>query len=71
VITWGTPSSTANYPFIDVDSGGSIDGMIAAADQVLATDRRQTKVIPGHGPLGTKADLQNYRNVPGRQSATG
>jgi len=63
VIHMGDTFFNGNYPFIDVDSGGSIDGMIAAADQVLAMTDDRTKVIPGHGPLGTKADLQNYRNV--------
>ena len=46
------------YPFIDVDSGGRISGMInvLAKGLVLADD--DTKIIPGHGPLATKADLQ-------------
>ena len=63
VLHMGDTFFNGNYPFIDVDSGGSIDGMIAAADQVLAIADDKTKIIPGHGPLGTKADLQNYRNV--------
>lgn len=49
------------YPFVDVESGGSIDGMIAAADVVLARANDETRIIPGHGPLATKADLANYR----------
>lgn len=51
------------YPFIDTSSGGSIDGMIAAADQVLGMVTDSTKIIPGHGPLGSKADLQAYRDM--------
>ena len=51
------------YPFIDVDSGGSIDGAVAAAEAGLAMADAATKIIPGHGPLGTKADLQRYRDV--------
>jgi glyoxylase-like metal-dependent hydrolase (beta-lactamase superfamily II) len=51
------------YPFIDTSSGGTIDGMIAAADTVLALANDDTKLIPGHGPLATKDDLRNYRDM--------
>jgi cyclase len=51
------------YPFIDNGSNGSIDGIIAAADAVLARSDSETKVIPGHGPLATREDLQRYRDV--------
>jgi glyoxylase-like metal-dependent hydrolase (beta-lactamase superfamily II) len=51
------------YPFIDAGSGGSIDGMIAAADQVLPMLKPDTKLIPGHGPLGTPADLKAFRDM--------
>lgn len=49
------------YPFIDVGSHGSIDGMIAAVDRILAIANDATKIIPGHGPLANKADLKAYR----------
>lgn len=51
------------YPFIDVASGGSLDGMIAAANQVLPGIDAATKVIPGHGPLTDKAGLTAYRDM--------
>jgi cyclase len=51
------------YPFIDVDSGGSIDGMIAAADKVLGFADDQTRIVMGHGRLGSKADLRKYREM--------
>ena len=51
------------YPFIDLSSGGSISGMIAAADRLLALAGDGTKIIPGHGPLATKADLKAYRDM--------
>jgi len=53
------------YPFIDVDSGGSIDGMIDAVDDALALANDETKIIPGHGPLATRADLVAYRAMLG------
>jgi cyclase len=51
------------YPFIDTGSGGSIDGVVAALDTVLARINDETKVIPGHGPVGTKADLKKFRDM--------
>lgn len=46
------------FPFIDIDSGGSVDGYIAAQKKVLAMAGESTKIIPGHGPLATRADLE-------------
>ncbi|MGZ5956836.1 MAG: MBL fold metallo-hydrolase [Myxococcaceae bacterium] len=63
VIHMGDVFFNGNYPFIDVDSGGSVDGVVAAVDKVLPTIDAGTKLIPGHGSLGTKADLQAYRDV--------
>jgi glyoxylase-like metal-dependent hydrolase (beta-lactamase superfamily II) len=51
------------YPFVDVSSGGRIDGVIAAAERILAGIDDKTRLIPGHGPVATKADLQAYRDV--------
>jgi cyclase len=51
------------YPFIDLSSGGSLEGVIAAADRVLAMADANTKIIPGHGPLSDRAGLQAYRDM--------
>jgi len=51
------------YPFIDTSTGGSPDGVIAAVDRVLAMADDATRLIPGHGPLGGKADLKAYRDM--------
>ncbi|HPF28127.1 MAG TPA: MBL fold metallo-hydrolase [Steroidobacteraceae bacterium] len=51
------------YPFIDNNSGGTLAGMVAAADTVLARIDDRTRVIPGHGPLANKQDLQAYRDM--------
>ena len=51
------------YPFIDASSGGTPEGVIAAADRVLALSDDNTKIIPGHGPVCNKADLKNYRDM--------
>ena len=52
-----------SFPFVDTDSGGDVRGFVAAADTVLAIANDQTKIIPGHGAMATKADLQNHRNM--------
>lgn len=52
-----------SFPFVDVSSGGNVRGVIAAADKVLAMVDDQTKIIPGHGPVASKADLQQYRDM--------
>jgi len=49
------------YPFIDIDSGGSVTGMIAAVDLIIPMLNARTRIIPGHGPVGTLEDLQTYR----------
>jgi cyclase len=51
------------YPFIDAGSGGSLEGVIAGVDDVLGRIDDNTKVIPGHGPLGNKVDLKAYRDM--------
>ena len=51
----------ASFPFIDLSSGGSIDGLIAAADKGLAWSNGTTRIIPGHGPVASKAELAAYR----------
>ena len=48
------------YPFIDLSAGGSINGMISAVERVLLLCDRNTKVIPGHGHLSDKAELEEY-----------
>ncbi len=61
VVHMGDTYFNGFYPFIDVSSGGSVDGMVAAADLVLALAGDETKIIPGHGPLSNRAELSAYR----------
>ena len=51
------------YPLIDYSTGGRIDGMIAASDVLLKASREDTKIIPGHGPVQTRKQLQAYRDM--------
>ena len=51
------------YPFIDREAGGTIDGMIQATEGNLALANDSTKIVPGHGPIATKRDLQEYHDM--------
>ena len=63
IVIVGDIFSNPFYPVIDLGSGGSIDGLIHSVDEVLAHTNEQTKVIPGHGPFATRADLRAYREM--------
>jgi glyoxylase-like metal-dependent hydrolase (beta-lactamase superfamily II) len=51
------------YPFIDYDSGGSIEGMIAASSENLERTDAETLILPGHGDLGSRTDLVFFHNM--------
>jgi len=52
-----------HFPFIDYSTGGSIDGMIRAAETNVAKVTDKTIVIPGHGPIGNKSQLTEFRDM--------
>jgi cyclase len=60
VIHMGDHFFNANFPFIDVDSGGTVKGFIANVERVVATAPDDVKVIPGHGALADKAALRRF-----------
>jgi len=49
------------FPFVDLESGGSVAGLVAATDRLLARANADTRIIPGHGPLATRADVERFR----------
>lgn len=51
------------YPYIDLDSGGSVSGYLAAQAKALALIGSDTKIMPGHGPAASKADLQDAHQM--------
>lgn len=63
VVHMGDTYFNGMYPFVDVDTGGTIDGMIAVADEVLALSNVGTRIIPGHGALSNRGELLTYRNM--------
>jgi len=52
-----------HYPFIDYSTGGSVDGMIRATEANVARVTDKTIVIPGHGPIGNKSQLIEFRDM--------
>lgn len=60
VIHMGDTYSAGRYPYIDVNSGGSVDGYIEAQKKVLMLINDETRIIPGHGNPSNKAALQEY-----------
>ena len=63
VIHTGDLFSNGFYPNIDASSLGWIGGMIAAADRILELAGPKTRIIPGHGPMATPADLAAFRTM--------
>jgi glyoxylase-like metal-dependent hydrolase (beta-lactamase superfamily II) len=61
VLATGDIVTFGRYPNIDFANGGSLKGMIAASDAYLALANDGTKIVPGHGPLATKAQLTEFR----------
>ena len=63
VFHMGDTFFNGRYPFIDIDFGGNVNGVIAAADRVLSMSQPTTKILPGHGELATPGDLRRYRDM--------
>jgi cyclase len=63
VLTTGDTYGSRTYPNIDWGSGGSIDGMILATERYLKDTNDNTKIVPGHGPVATKANLQEFHDM--------
>jgi glyoxylase-like metal-dependent hydrolase (beta-lactamase superfamily II) len=51
------------FPFIDLDAGGSVDGYLAAQEDILSLAGAETQIIPGHGALAGKADLETAHEM--------
>jgi cyclase len=63
VIQTGDMYFNGFYPFIDVPFGGSIDNMISFYDVLYALADKDTKIIPGHGPIANREDVRTYQNM--------
>jgi len=63
VLHTGDLFMSLGYPFVDAGNGGTLDGLIAAHARALALCNDQTRIIPGHGALVGKAELQAYHDM--------
>ena len=63
VVHMGDDFVTYGFPFVDINSGGSVRGMIAAVDQVLAQVPPDVKVIPGHGPITGLKEMRDFQQM--------
>jgi glyoxylase-like metal-dependent hydrolase (beta-lactamase superfamily II) len=54
-----------HYPFLDFNTGGTIEGMLRATDENVKLVTDKTTIVPGHGPVGNKAQLVEYRDMLG------
>jgi len=63
VIHMGDTYFNGFYPYIDVGSGGDVDGMIQASNWALTQSNSDTQIIPGHEPLSNSEGLRSYRDM--------
>ena len=62
-IHMGDTYFNGGWPFIDITTGGSVEGVIAAADAVLRIANGETRIIPGHGSLSNVTELRAFRDM--------
>jgi cyclase len=60
VVHMGDDFVTYGFPFVDMGSGGTVSGMIAGCEKVLSMVPQDVKIIPGHGPLCGRADVEKF-----------
>ncbi len=63
IVALGDIYWSGQYPYIDVESGGSLAGTVAAIEAALARSNARTVVVPGHGPVSNRAELAVYRDM--------
>jgi cyclase len=63
VVHMGDDFFNGHFPFIDTANGGSVKGMLANVEKIIATLPADVKVIPGHGELSDKAGLQRFADM--------
>jgi glyoxylase-like metal-dependent hydrolase (beta-lactamase superfamily II) len=63
VVHMGDDFVTYGFPFVDAQNGGSVSGLIAGVEKVLTMIPDDAKIIPGHGPLSSPADVRKFLNM--------
>jgi len=65
VIHMGDDFFAGRFPFVDLDSGGSVEGLVKNVGDIIAKAPAGVKLIPGHGPISTLEDLKRYHMTLG------
>jgi cyclase len=63
VVHLGDDFFVGRFPFVDIDSGGSVQGLINNIGTLITQIPVDAKLIPGHGPVSTHQDLKNYHQI--------
>lgn len=63
VVHTGDVYDSSSYPFVDLASGGTLTGLVAALETILSRANDATVVIPGHGPVSNRRELAAYRDM--------
>lgn len=63
VVHMGDDFFAGRFPFVDLDNGGSVEGMAKNVGEIIPKLPPNVKIIPGHGPLSTIDDLKNYHRM--------
>jgi glyoxylase-like metal-dependent hydrolase (beta-lactamase superfamily II) len=63
VVHMGDDFFATGFPFVDLNSGGSVRGLVQALDGILPQIPKDAKIIPGHGEVATVDDLRKYRSA--------
>ena len=63
VVHLGDDFFAGRFPFVDLESGGSVEGLVKNIGEILAKIPADAKLIPGHGPLSTVDDLKSYHRM--------
>ena len=63
VVHMGDTFVNGTFPLVDIESGGTLAGLITSAELVLARANADTQIVPGHGLLARQGDLQKFRDM--------
>ena len=63
VVHLGDDFFAGRFPFVDLESGGSVEGLIKNVGELITKIPNDAKLIPGHGPISTLDDLKSYHRM--------
>ena len=63
VVHLGDDFFAGRFPFVDLESGGSVEGLVKNIGELITKIPADAKLIPGHGPISTLDDLKSYHRM--------